>query len=563
MRVLGFKRIPLAPVLVLLTLLPTGLNAQLREVVSNEVAVSDAEAMLRLDFGDRQDLTISFQDGQVFVDGNVIGGYARQDPLDVAWRSLLGEVLTLDDGPLARRLNDWDPPENLDGEAEETAKFLDEILEATLASPDASQEVPSEGEIAVTLGGEEGLLGALLTRQGALGGLAEALEGVSLDQFILKIGEDVRVGAGEELDGNLILVDGDLELQGRIEGDVVVSGGTVRLLDGGEVDGNLRIANGTLDQGGRAVSGELLFMDAGGRVRILSDASGPSEQEIEDLRREIRSELRQDLRAESDRERRHAPNLIVGVFGNIASAIAGLLKYLIRFLILTVLGVLAVHFQRDRLEVVSTTARRAPMRSAVVGLAGGFFLIPVWILGMIALAITIIGIPVLLAWIPLFPIAATAAILLGYLGVARNVGEWVADQEYRGLEWIRGSNTFYTLVAGVGALLVPGLAEEASRILGLGFLTGVLGSLASLVTLVAGTIGLGAVLLTRGGKIRPLESYHDFEEDFWADVEPVPNEDAPDHEGKVDEEPSTGGVEPESDPPPGMQDEEQEGGSDG
>ena len=97
---------------------------------------------------------------------------------------------------------------------------------------------------------------------------------------------------------------------------------------------------------------------------------------------------------------------------------------------------------------------------------------------------------------------------------------WVAEQEYKGLEWIRGSNTFYTVIAGVGALMVPCLAASASRILGFGFLTGILGFVGSMVTFVAVAVGFGAVLLTRGGKIRPLESYYDFEEDYWADVGP-------------------------------------------
>ena len=153
---------------------------------------------------------------------------------------------------------------------------------------------------------------------------------------------------------------------------------------------------------------------------------------------------------------------------------------------------------------------------------GGLVAAGAYIVGMIALAITIIGIPVLLAWIPLFPIAAGLAILLGFLGVARNVGEWVAEQEYRGLEWIRGSNTFYTMVAGVGALMVPCVAASASEILGFGFLTGMLAFLGSAVTFAASAVGLGAVLLTRGGKIRPLEAYYDFEEEYWVDVDPQP-----------------------------------------
>ena len=127
----------------------------------------------------------------------------------------------------------------------------------------------------------------------------------------------------------------------------------------------------------------------------------------------------------------------------------------------------------------------------------------------------------LLAWVPLFPIAAGLAILFGYLAVARNIGEWVAEQEYRGLEWIRGSNTFYTLIAGVGALMVPTIAASVSRILGFGILTNLLNFAGSMVTFLAAAVGLGAVLLTRGGKIRPLESYYDFEEEYWADMEPA------------------------------------------
>jgi hypothetical protein len=287
----------------------------------------------------------------------------------------------------------------------------------------------------------------------------------------------------------------------------------VRLGEEAAITGDLRIADGSLDRAGGSISGSLVDLDSREEVRV-------DREELEEMRRELESEIRRDIRSAVHRESRR-PNAFTGFIRNVGGAIAGLLENLVTFIVLGILGVLALHFQRDRLEVVATTARGAPIRSAMVGLAAGFFVLPVWIVGMIALAITIIGIPVLLAWIPLFPIAAGLAALLGYLGVARNVGEWVAEQEYRGLEWIRGSNTFYTLVAGLGALLVPCVAVNVSKILGFGFLTGLLGFAASLVTFGAVAVGLGAVLLTRGGKIRPLEAYYEFEEDFWADEGPA------------------------------------------
>ncbi|MBT8395620.1 MAG: YccF domain-containing protein [Gemmatimonadetes bacterium] len=551
MRVLGFKRLPLGAILAFLALYPAGIQGQLRSVVSNEIGVSPGEASLKIGFEDQGELTISFQDGRVLVDGEAIGSYERRDALDSAWRSLLSEVITLDDGPLATALNDWDPPRELTGPAADLAARIDQFLESSLEPREPSQPATNQGEITVSIGGEEGLLSALLSRTGALSGLAEALEGAPLSDFVLKIGEDVEVGEGEELEGSLVLVDGNLRVQGLIDGDVVVTGGTVSLMEGGQISGDLRIADGTLEDMGGSVDGALIDLDTGDLIRR-------DQEDREGLRRELESEIRREYQAEMEKERRRSPNLFIGFMGNVGSAIAGLLENLVTFLILAILGVLAVHFQRERLEIVATTAYRAPVRSGVVGLAGGFFIAPVWIVGIIALAITIIGIPVLLAWVPLFPIAAGLAILFGYLAVARNVGEWVSEQEYRGLEWIRGSNMFYTVVAGVGALMLPQIAANISRILGFGLLTNLLGFAGSMVTFIAGAVGLGAVLLTRGGKIRPLESYYDFEEEYWADVDPAQPA-GPESEGGASAEPSgeTVGESWEGDPAAGASDSEE------
>ena len=114
---------------------------------------------------------------------------------------------------------------------------------------------------------------------------------------------------------------------------------------------------------------------------------------------------------------------------------------------------------------------------------------------------------------------------LNYLAVAKNVGEWVAEQRYRGLEWIRGSNAFYTVLAGVAALMIPCVASNLVRILGIGILQGLLALVGSVVTFVVASIGLGAVLLTRGGRIRPYAAYYEFEEGAWAEESYSPTED--------------------------------------
>ena len=540
MNVHRFRRTVLFWALPLLVFFPGGLDAQLRTVVSNEIAVSGREAALRLDFGNHEILNIALREGEVLVDDEDVGSYTRGDALDLAWRSLLGQVISLDDGPLARALNDWAPPEDLTGISAEVAAALDHALEDALALPEEAQDPAPAAEISLTLGDEGSLLSALLSRAGALQGLAEALEEVSVNNFTLRVGEDVVVEAGEELDQSLIVVDGDLELRGTVLGDVVVTNGTVSLLDGALVTGDLRVADGDVESLGGEVEGSILDLDTGDLVELDS-------AELEDLRKEMARDIRRDLLSSMEREKRSSPNFFIGAFGNFGRAIAGLMENLLTLLVLAVLGVFIVHFGKDKLEVVATTARSAPAQSAMVGLAGGFLLIPVWILGVVALAISIIGIPVLLAWVPLFPLAVALAALLGYVAVARNVGEWVADQEYKGLEWIRGSNTFYVVVAGLTALMIPAIAASAIRILGLGFVHGLLAFVASAVTFVAVAIGFGAVLLTRGGRIRPSAAYYEFEEDLWAEEAaaapseepmaetPSPDPDAEEAEGEEEE----------------------------
>jgi hypothetical protein len=515
MHVPGFNRALLTGAFLSL-LLPGFGSAQLRPVVSSEIAVSSREAALRLDFQDGAPLSIALRDGEVSVDGEAVGTYTRGDALDQAWRGLLGKVISLDDGPLAQALNDWSPPEELEGPALEVADALDEALEGALALQEKNQGSSSGSvDINLSLSDENSLVGALLRRTGALEGLAEALQEASIDNFSLRIGEDVEIGAGEDLDKSLIVVDGDLDLRGTVRGDVVVTDGTVRLREGSRVTGDLRVADGHVENMGGIVEGSILDLD-------VATSAPMDSHDVEALREELRRDIRRDLMNSMEGSQRSGSRPFFGVFGNIGRAIGDLMENLVTFLVLVILGVMTVHFGQNRLEVVASTVRRAPAQSVMVGMAGGFLLIPLWILGIVALAVSIIGIPVLLAWIPLFPLAAGLAAFLGYVAVARNVGEWVADQEFRGLEWIRGSNTFYVVVAGIGALMVPAVAASLIRILGFGLLHGLLAFVGSVITFLAVALGFGAVLLTRGGKIRPYAAYYDFDEEAWDDDEGTP-----------------------------------------
>jgi hypothetical protein len=475
-----------AAVFALLLACPASGAGQERDVVSKEVSVGRTEASLRLEFADGGRLSVSLSDGSVVVDGRTLGPYATGDALDRVWRQLLGESVALEDGPLARRLREWAPPATLEGEALALARLLDAALDEALALPSAPS-APDAPRPPAGAAVDAAILRVLADRDPAtLLALGEAVRELG-PGVRLHVGEDVLVAAGETVTGNLLVVQGDLRVEGTVEGDVMVLDGTLEVPDGGRVEGDVRLLEADLERRGGTVAGA---------VRDLAESHRDLDAE---LRERLRAELRRELRQEMGRS-----NAAVGIFQpfrRIFSGLGGVIENVVSVLILGLVGMGVLAFAPRNLEVVADAARRAPGRAAMVGVAGAFLLIPVWVLGLVALVVSIVGIPVAIAWIPLFPLAAVAAALLGYLAVARNLGEWLAESDYPYTGWISRSSAATTIMGGLAALAVLFIA---GNILGIvpffGFFKGLLTAVGAMASVAAVTVGFGAVIITRGGR---------------------------------------------------------------
>lgn len=491
------------PGLIAALCLPALAGAQERTVVSKEIAVGRSEAALRLEFSSGAPLEVALRDGSVVVGGEPAGAYESGDALDAAWRALLGEAVALEDGPLAERLREWSPPDGMPADRLELASTLDRALEDALApTAPAAPEAPSM-DVSVGAENERALIRALLGRAEHLEALGEALRDVG-PNLAVHIDEDVVVGAGETVEGTLVVVQGDARIEGEVTGNVVVVGGTLDLGDAGRVGGDVRLADATLHRDGGTISGEVVD---------LAEHEGADRDELRrELRSELRGELREELRDEMQRADRDRRGSSFNPFRNLFRAIGGLIENAVSIFVLALLGFAVVAFAPRNLDVVADTARRSPARAAMVGVAGTFLLIPVWVLGAIALAVSIVGIPVMIAWLPLFPVAAVAAAVLGYVAVARNVGEWLADSGYRYTENIRKSSTMHLVVGGiVGLMLFFIAANVLTAVPFFGFFRGLLVFVGVMLTIVAVQIGFGAVLLTRAGR-RPEYAPVDFDE---------------------------------------------------
>ena len=195
-----------------------------------------------------------------------------------------------------------------------------------------------------------------------------------------------------------------------------------------------------------------------------------------------------------------------GPFRHIIGGLGDIFSTLLFYAVMFAIAVATIFFGGRRfIEGVADTARSAPTRSMLVGLAAAFLVIPAFILGIIALAISIVGIPVLLLWVPLFPVAVCVSLLLGYIGVAHAGGEALAERRFYGSDWFQRGNSYYFVMTGLGLLLALFIASHVISMAGpwLGFLRGMLFALGIVVTFAAMSIGMGAVLLSRGGT-RPI-----------------------------------------------------------
>ncbi len=463
-------------------------GAQERQVVSNRVTVSDADATLSLEFDSGPALEISFQNGEVRVDGEEVGSYQAGGELAASWRSLLSEVVPLDGGPLAEALLAWEPGTQLSGDARAAAERVDRALQEALAGarPEDSPmpRISGSAEVGGMAPALVPPLLRLLLQRGRV--LEEALQDVDLTELSLHLGEDVTVDAGTDIEGALLVVEGDATISGEVPGDVVVVEGTLRIEGDAYIGGEVRVIDGQLERDGGTVEGTILTVDAG-------DAAGAG--------------MVPDAAASGDEERgppsRQGEARARLPFRYVTSGLSGLFGDVFWLVVILAVGTAVVHFAGDRLQNVAEVVRAAPGRAALVGLAGGFLLLPLWVLGGLALLVSIIGIPLLVAWLPLFPLAALLAGGLGYLAVASVVGEWLARKGIPALDRFRPSNRLHVLAVGLAALVLPSALSHVTEMGGptLGsFLSGLFTLVAVATAMIALMLGFGAVLLTGAGR---------------------------------------------------------------
>ncbi len=270
---------------------------------------------------------------------------------------------------------------------------------------------------------------------------------------LIRFGEDVRVGRNERVEGDVVAFGGGIDVDGEVTGDVMAFGGTIRLGPDAIVRGDVNAVGGGLERAsGAEVNGEVNEVGRGRGRRGDWDFPGAA-------------------------------------FGSVWSRVWSFGATVLRLTVLVLIGLIVAAFGRTALEGIGARTAATPVRSGLIGLAGEVLFVPVLILTVVVLAVSIIGIP-LLVLVPFAVLALLLVALVGFIGLAHQLGGRLVAKF--------GWNTpgpYAAVAIGIVAIGALTLLGKLAGLAGGFFLGAPLAGLGYFVEYVAWTVGFGAALL--------------------------------------------------------------------
>ncbi len=376
-------------------------------------------------------------------------------------------------------------PDGLGGVASDFWSFLQQIR--TSAQDDS---VPArravEHPIAIPAAGANGPVIELsdlsrpldLERElGKLGALADTAIRVTIPGGTARLGS-YSIGSEQSLAGHLLVLRGNADIYGRLDGNLVTYDGDVVLHPGAIVAGDVLAVHGRVQNAGGEIQGESRMLAAAATAQVPAPP---------------RSALSLTF------------SRLVGVLGV--------------FLALACLGWALSVFAQQHLQIVSDTTSHNFGRAFITGLIGQILLLPTF--GML-----VVGLVLSVAGILLLPFAVIVYALLVIVGV---VGGFLAMAHAMGETWTRRRQASGVMLGNPGStrFVMMGLAVTAALWLAWALVgwVPVAGSVvwgaAVLLTWLLATTGLGAAMLSRAGvrenfagRIIPPEALTD--EYLWA-----------------------------------------------
>ncbi len=275
---------------------------------------------------------------------------------------------------------------------------------------------------------------------------------------IVRIGGNVTVARGDVVSGDVVDIGGSADVDGEVTRGVTVVGGSLTLGPDAIVREDVNVIGGTLNRSpGARIDGKVDNVGFGPNFGVRQRAAG-------------RFPVR-----------------------NLFARAGGFFGTLLRTTLLILFGLVVVLLGGRFIDAIAERTASEPLRSGFTGLLAEVLFVPLVVLTVVVLAVSIVGIPLLL----LIPFAVALAVVLtiiGFTGVACVVGRFVSERI--GI----GRSPYLSVALGVLVVLGITLVAKLSALLGgvvfgvvIGSALAVLGFLAEYL---AWTIGIGALILT-------------------------------------------------------------------
>lgn len=275
---------------------------------------------------------------------------------------------------------------------------------------------------------------------------------------VVRIGGSVNVARNERVDGDVVAIGGSADVDGEVTKDVSVIGGSLKLGPDAIVRGDVAVIGGSLDRSpGAQIYGKLNNVGVGEQFAFP--------------RRPFRRSF---------------------AFWTPVARVGRLVGTLLRIALLILGGLLVVALGGQFIQRIADRSATEPLRAGLAGLLAEVLFVPLVITTIVVLAISIIGIPLLIL-VPFGMVLAGVLMFIGFTGIAYQVGR-LASARF-GIH--RGS---YATVA-LGVVLIVGITLIARLIAlagGLAFgmvVAGPLAAIGYLAEYIAWTMGIGALIL--------------------------------------------------------------------
>ncbi len=433
--------------------------------------------------GDRT-LRVDFDAGRLLIDGHLAGRYPAGGALEVSWRQLVSDAARHRTADVVTALHQWQPA-GLSAEEGVLAALIHQRtaeLGAASSAVSAPQALPpaAPGGLTIPLNdlSDAARLEPLLRRASREAGPNLA---VTVPGGEARLGR-YSLGSGATLHGPLLVIGGNAEIFGTLDGNLATVDGDIIVHRGATITGDVLAVGGDVNSEGGDIRGE---------IRTLRGAAAPT----------------------AAPEAQVAPASALATALRRAAGLAGILTSLL------VLGMSAVLFAKQPLEIVSDTIAHSFARSFVVGVLGQIMLVPTFGMLVVGLILSVAGILLVPFVVVVYLLLAVLAVVGGGLAMAHATGEiWTRRRMATGM-LVGSPNSYRYLWLGLG---VPAALWSAWILFGWVPLAGSLMlGLAVLVSWLLLTVGFGATLLSRGGlregfagRVLPAESLTD--EYLWA-----------------------------------------------